>query len=717
MSIDAVLAGQQAWHVAQGDSAEVLQSLPDNCIDALICDPPAGIGFMGQEWDRDKGGRDAWVAWLTGIMGEVYRVMKPGAHGFVWALPRTSHWTAWALESAGFELRERVQHLFSTGFPKSHDVSAALDRLAGAKRGKTRYPVTGERGNYIDPDNNPRPWKERAMQQGYYEADDDTPVSDAAKQWHGWGSALKPATEDWWLVRKPLSESSIARNILRWGTGALNIAATRIDHNESVKTTSRLPDQGNSWNSTNCGLRQGGNGLASASPAGRYPSHVVFSHHPACQQAGVKRVRGITGGKLPHKQAAPITMHGGFAEKENRPYANYADPDGYEQVQDWRCHPDCVVAELDRQANGQVKTVDKNVTSIYDMNINNDEVQEVNQWQHANIAEKTLPPSHTMSSEDSGDSVVENVAAKHELQPKVKNQHGGISGKVTGVGIENGEKQATENNSLCLNTDGYGSNTTAQFPKDTKSTTSTTTNQTTESKTCNLSRKNGMTTITNASERTTELNQMALLLDNALDAENTNPSQNIPSDAQVHITDTASHVQKNPFVNGAAETESMSMPTKPNGYARSKSENSPSRFFQQFAAYDDGDIDIVPFIYQSKPASSERNKGLYHLDDSTRNRVNSGGLEHDPRWSPTQVKNNHPTVKSIALMRWLCTLITPPNGIVLDCFAGSGSTGIAATRLGYRFIGIELDPAWARLACERIANDAPLFNLLEIDTE
>ena len=92
----------------QGDCLEVLRALSDNCIDALVSDPPAAISFMGAAWDDDRGGRDAWVAWMTEVASECHRVLKPGAHGLVWALPRTSHWTAWALENAGFEIRDSV---------------------------------------------------------------------------------------------------------------------------------------------------------------------------------------------------------------------------------------------------------------------------------------------------------------------------------------------------------------------------------------------------------------------------------------------------------------------------------------------------------------------------------------------------------------------------------------------------------------------------------
>src|SRR5216684_1134608 len=120
--------------LVQGDCLQVLKTLDSDSIDALVTDPPAGISFMGKAWDSNKGGREQWISWLSEVMGEVIRVLKPGAHGLVWALPRTSHWTATALENAGFEIRDVVTHLFGTGFPKSLDVAKAIDKAAGAER-------------------------------------------------------------------------------------------------------------------------------------------------------------------------------------------------------------------------------------------------------------------------------------------------------------------------------------------------------------------------------------------------------------------------------------------------------------------------------------------------------------------------------------------------------------------------------------------------------
>ena len=209
-----------------GDCLKVLQTLPPGSVDAIVCDPPAGIAFMGKDWDKDKGGRDAWIAWMQSVAQECLRVIKPGGHALVWALPRTSHWTGMAWENAGWEPRDKIVHLFGTGFPKSLDVSKAIDKSAGAKREVVGY----SRGVGVE-DNQGYGGIARGGV-GIVQKGVDVPVTasatDEAKQWEGWGTALKPAVEDWWLMRKPLV-GTVAGNVLKYGTGALNIDGCRID--------------------------------------------------------------------------------------------------------------------------------------------------------------------------------------------------------------------------------------------------------------------------------------------------------------------------------------------------------------------------------------------------------------------------------------------------------------------------------------------------------
>lgn len=198
-----------------GDALTILKNLETSSVDSLVTDPPAGVGFMGNDWDNDKGGREQWVAWMASVMQECLRVMKPGAHGLVWAIPRTSHWTATALEDAGFEVRDVITHLFGTGFPKSLDISKAIDKAAGAKR-----EIVGEIKRSGS----------RLSEYGFAANPSVTsPATSEAKEWQGWGTALKPASEHWILVRKKCSEKTVAANVLKHGCGGINIDGCRIE--------------------------------------------------------------------------------------------------------------------------------------------------------------------------------------------------------------------------------------------------------------------------------------------------------------------------------------------------------------------------------------------------------------------------------------------------------------------------------------------------------
>jgi site-specific DNA-methyltransferase (adenine-specific) len=201
-----------------------MRDMPDGCVDSIVTDPPAGISFMGKSWDGDRGGRDQWVGWMETIMRECLRVIKPGGHILVWALPRTSHWTAWAIESSGFDVRDIIMHIFGSGFPKSLDVSKAIDKAAGAERevvglherADLRKGKAGFRN--LPGDNEDR---------GAIEL--TAPATDSARQWSGWGTALKPAAEHWILARKPLGEQTVAANVLKHDTGAINVDGCRVE--------------------------------------------------------------------------------------------------------------------------------------------------------------------------------------------------------------------------------------------------------------------------------------------------------------------------------------------------------------------------------------------------------------------------------------------------------------------------------------------------------
>jgi DNA modification methylase len=227
------------YQLFHGDCLEVMATMADNSIDSIVCDPPAGISFMGKKWDGDKGGRNAWIAWMASIAAECLRVLKPGGHAFVWALPRTSHWTATAWEDAGFEVRERVAHIFGSGFPKSLNVGKAIDKAAGAEREvvgvREDFAARAPKNNFdqfsaTNPSENGINTRSFAQKMGQLTA----PATPEARQWDGWGTALKPAMEDWWLFRKPLAERTVAANVLEWGTGGINVDGCRVGTDDNM---------------------------------------------------------------------------------------------------------------------------------------------------------------------------------------------------------------------------------------------------------------------------------------------------------------------------------------------------------------------------------------------------------------------------------------------------------------------------------------------------
>jgi hypothetical protein len=216
-----------------GDNLEVMAGMADESVDSIVTDPPAGISFMQRDWDSDKGGRDIWIDWMAKTARECLRILKPGGHALVWALPRTSHWTGTAWENAGFQPKDIIHHCFGSGFPKSQDVSRFIDKLAGAEREVVA--IVDTRGSFDGHDRtsaaintNWRDAEGRSDVRDLSKKEVTAPATDAAKRWSGFGTALKPAVEEWWLFRKPLAAKTVAANVLQYGTGAINIDRCRV---------------------------------------------------------------------------------------------------------------------------------------------------------------------------------------------------------------------------------------------------------------------------------------------------------------------------------------------------------------------------------------------------------------------------------------------------------------------------------------------------------
>jgi site-specific DNA-methyltransferase (adenine-specific) len=200
------------YQLLHGNCLDILKTLPDNSIDAIVTDPPYELGFMGKKWDASG------IAYNVEMWEQCLRVLKHGGHLLAFGGTRTYHRMACAIEDAGFEIRDSIHWLYGSGFPKSLDVSKAIDKAAGADR-----EIVGKHPN-------PGSVKPRIAMGERWKAEPDitAPATDAAKQWEGWGTALKPAHEPVVVARKPL-DGTVANNVLQHGTGALNIDATRAN--------------------------------------------------------------------------------------------------------------------------------------------------------------------------------------------------------------------------------------------------------------------------------------------------------------------------------------------------------------------------------------------------------------------------------------------------------------------------------------------------------
>jgi site-specific DNA-methyltransferase (adenine-specific) len=203
--------------VFAGDCREALKHLPDNSVDSVVTDPPYELGFMGKSWDSSG------IAYDPAVWAECLRVLKPGGHILAFGGSRTWHRLAVAVEDAGFELRDSIAWIYGSGFPKSLDVSKAIDKAAGAEREKV--PATGglHKNSNLNDDN----WSKIGDKNPVM--DSSQAITDEAQHWEGWGTALKPAFEPVVVGRKPFGKGvTVAENVLAWGVGGLNIDGSRI---------------------------------------------------------------------------------------------------------------------------------------------------------------------------------------------------------------------------------------------------------------------------------------------------------------------------------------------------------------------------------------------------------------------------------------------------------------------------------------------------------
>jgi DNA modification methylase len=496
-----------------GDNISSLKKLPDNSIDSIVSDPPYGLSFMGKKWDYDVPSVEFW--------SEVYRVLKPGGHVLSFGGTRTYHRMVVNIEDAGFEIRDQIMWLYGSGFPKSLNISKAIDKVEGNERkvigkkiqrvdgtlrnvGATGAPflIDGVEGSISKPTD------------GYIDVEE--PGSENSKKYNGWGTALKPANEPICVARKPLSEKSVAENVLKWGTGGINIDGCRVGTDDKLQK---------------------------------------LVHQEGCNRVLYDPEQRENGKKIEFVDAG-----------EGRFPANII--------------LECLCDEVIKGEKGEPYM-------YVDKEYNNKELQGDRQIDFLKGSKAEAPNNYN----DKGDIHTNPMCPCYLMDEQ--------------SGISKPKKERT-------------------------------------------GRKGG-----------------------------TNES-----DFSKAISADPDFIGRWPGDNGGGA----------------------SRFF-----------------YQAKVSKQERNMGLDNFEETT-----TGGKGHgldrrcsncntsmlkpedckceNPNWITPPKKNSHPTVKPVSLMAYLCRLVTPPNGIVLDPFMGSGSTGIAAQLEGFRFCGMEMDKDYFKIAEARIEN-------------
>jgi site-specific DNA-methyltransferase (adenine-specific) len=429
--LEEVLAGRATWTILHGDVRELAAQFPENTFDLCVCDPPYHLtsvsrngsprtndpekphgrhnigskGFMGKTWDGGS------VTFDTATWEPTLRALKPGAHLFAFGGTRTYHRIACAIEDAGFEIRDKFEWIFGSGFPKSLNVSKAIDetdfrawlkahpperelhRRASAREKKLRALGKASRGrklkkrigdmlrrragllrqvtgSYVASGNAGTPTDEKGGTYGVAVENSEAielfttrGATEESRKWDGYGTALKPGHEPIALARKPL-EGTVVENVRRWGTGALNIGATRLRTATSPRENHPFP--AGSLEAAAAEM------VLAVEREGRWPPNVVFTHDARCVRRGNAEVPANPKWDTPNRDTEPSAFTSSEVSKvrhanrrDGEPSADkrYADKgatsfaplpgarrDDTESVDVWECVEGCPVLELSRQS-------------------------------------------------------------------------------------------------------------------------------------------------------------------------------------------------------------------------------------------------------------------------------------------------------------------------------------------------------------------------------
>jgi site-specific DNA-methyltransferase (adenine-specific) len=285
-----------------------MRELPENSVDSIVTDPPYELGFMGKSWDNTG------IANNPEMWREALRVLKPGGHMLAFSGTRTYHRMAVAIEDAGFEVRDMIEWVYGSGFPKSLNIGKAVDKLQGNEREvlgeKETKDFSHHKGSMMGKETTP---------------DDKTQTTTITEtkgtsEWEGWGTALKPAHEPICMARKPLAEKTVALNVLKYGTGGINIDESRVDVADSEKESFAKE-----WDRFQSGSQEGTVGyvkqdgeydLNQNRPQGRFPANLIHDNSeevrecfPESKGGAFPKTHGSSGFVSPEAKESRLEMN------------------------------------------------------------------------------------------------------------------------------------------------------------------------------------------------------------------------------------------------------------------------------------------------------------------------------------------------------------------------------------------------------------------------
>jgi DNA modification methylase len=594
-----------------GDCLEQLKSIPDNSIDSIVTDPPYGISFMGKKWDYDVPSVDVWK--------ECLRVLKPGGHALIACGTRTQHRMAVNIEDAGFEIRDVITWLYGSGFPKSMDISKAIDKQAGAEREviseKKKVQSYGHEGNNCFGGDIDREGKMLIT----------TPSTKETKQWQGWGTALKPATEHMTLARKNGIELTIFKE-------ASEILCQYLSHVIIAESNSALNQRES---------EEAANTAQWIAESSINTLDVLYEQMVTLQSI-------LTGSTFSNI----VNLWKSILDESSKNMSTFT-------------------TLMASSLTIELKILKSYLSRIMQSNTQDQKIQQNGLLLNAPIVENLLASALTKL----------NSILSIDVQYDVLNDTGSLTDKLnaacefwTLARKPLSEKTVASNvlkhGTGGLNIDGCrveASNISDDLFR---------------------SRKGGF-----SSESDIYSNDEKYAIQTT-PPQGRWPANLILDEEAAKALDKQSGNLKSGKFNQASKKAENSIYGKHDSYKNPK----------QFEASEGG---ASRFFYVAKASKSERNAGCESLPvkrGGTERMNNSDGRKEELGESDrlTLNQNNHPTVKPIKLMSYLCKLITPPRGIVLDPFMGSGSTGVAAAKEGFGFIGIEREESYIEIAKARI---------------